>query len=679
MKVSAAWALGRAGLLAAILAAAAGPAFAGWMPAGPNSGRFYVLAAPSSRTTIYASSSTGAFWSSLDGGQTWKLAGTLPGGHGYLVAVDPVQANTVYAGDGRDLYKSTDGAVTWTFLTGAVSSAVIAPSAPQTMYSLTGAGVGAPIGVLRSADGGATWQQAGTLPVIFSQNGVSLAVSPVDAETVYVWGQGGFLASADGGVTWGEAFSPQTNVDVALAVVVSPLAPQTLWLNLSRPASESGGRVYRSDDGGATWSEADQGLPQGVGYLVVAPSGTLYASGGANPSTLTVSIFSSADRGASWQEDASLLLNGVLTTAAGTPDLLFLAGIQGLQISQNEGKTWTSPAQPPSAAAIDQVLAGPPAGGNLLYAVESTDGISQPPYSGLWESRDGGAGWSPLQPNDQFSPQLALDAQPGVLYSFSSALAPFVPTVSRDDGATWEPLPQPTSTSPPALQPLALATDPLLPGKLVELECGVVGSIFTGFSCTRFAVELTNTGGRGWRQLGTLPHAAGDGTSFPLVRFASGHAASPYLVLGDSLFALSSQGQGFEALPLRGPIVDLAVVPGIGAGPADLPTLFAAVSRPRVLWRSLDGGAHWSPASLGLPSGLLPVALAVDPDDPATLYLATQHQIFVSHDSAESWQPIATDGIAAVFPFSALAVTRNPGKAIFAGTNGGGLFVLALQ
>ena len=78
-------------------------------------------------------------------------------------------------------------------------------------------------------------------------------------------------------------------------------------------------------------------------------------------------------------------------------------------------------------------------------------------------------------------------------------------------------------------------------------------------------------------------------------------------------------------------IVDLAVDPQQPA------TVYAAAYTG--VWKSLDGGATWSPTGLsfvGSGSELL-LALAVDPHQPATVYAGTDIQIWVSHDGGSSW------------------------------------------
>jgi hypothetical protein len=365
------------------------------------------------------------------------------------------------------------------------------------------------------------------------------------------------------------------------------------------------------------------------------------------------------------------LLLSALTADPGTPDRLYLTSFlsPATLISQDQGKSWAAATRSPSGARVAQVLIGPAAGGSQVY-VSADGGPLGTSESSLWESPDGGGTWRLLAPNGHAIHRLALDAQPGVLYSINGTRFQPLPTsVSRDDGSTWQLYPTPTP-----LFAVTLAADPRRPGKAVGLD-GLLGDC--GFLCFRvtYSLELTNTDGRGWRLLG-----GGVEDTVPLVeplfvRLDPGHPAIAYAAIGSQLFA-PAPDHTLAALPLRGPLADLVVIPRAATGGG--PTLYAAVNRPRILWKSGDGGAHWIPASFGLPHNVEPVALAVDPADAATLYLATARQVFVSHDAAASWRALTDDGLPAGFSITALAVAPAPAHTLFAGTDGVGVVALPL-
>lgn len=130
--------------------------------------------APSSADLLYVAAKRDLL-ASKDGGKTWHtLTNALPG-QASALAVDPQNAQKLYAGiEAMGMFKSVDGGMTWnaintgmTITPGAresVSAIAIDPADPQTLYAARGVWIGTgrvdfyPIGLMSSRDGGATWQ-----------------------------------------------------------------------------------------------------------------------------------------------------------------------------------------------------------------------------------------------------------------------------------------------------------------------------------------------------------------------------------------------------------------------------------------------------------------------------------------------------------------------------------------
>ena len=108
----------------------------------------------------------------------------------------------------------------------------------------------------------------------------SLAVDPVSATTVYAGTDRGLKVSTDGGRTWRDLWSriyPTGNRASVFFVTVDARRPQTIYIS-----TEFDG-VFRTVDGGRTWSTANKGLgTYTVRQLAIDPhaSGTVYAATG---------------------------------------------------------------------------------------------------------------------------------------------------------------------------------------------------------------------------------------------------------------------------------------------------------------------------------------------------------------------------------------------------------------
>lgn len=177
---------------------------------------------------------------SRDGGQTWQDQdfGNLPGTDIHGFAAFPDQPDVWYANlAGRGLYRTENGQ-DWRFVSPATAGAMAlaaGPGEPPHLYALT-----MDAGLIVSDDG-KTWQRAGDAP---PAAGSGLHVHPVSGH-VYIAGPAGVARSEDKGASWTNLNLPEG----ALLVTADPQDETKLYT-----AGESGA-VYRSEDGGKTWSK----------------------------------------------------------------------------------------------------------------------------------------------------------------------------------------------------------------------------------------------------------------------------------------------------------------------------------------------------------------------------------------------------------------------------------------
>ena len=198
------------------------------------------------------------------------------------------------------------------------------------------------------------------------------------------------------------------------------------------------GGVWRTTDGGKTFSPVwPASYPQSMGAIAMAPDGTLYVgTGETNPGGGSITyggsgIYRSTDGGDSWTH---LGLSGSSTIGrividpvnprriyvAASGNLFIPGGQRGLYVSDDRGKTWRRLLAPPNQTTGATDVAVDPKNTKVIFAT-MWDHIRYPdvrqytgPGSGIWRSSDGGATWTELGPSNQLLPSNDANGRIGV-------------------------------------------------------------------------------------------------------------------------------------------------------------------------------------------------------------------------------------------------------------------------
>jgi photosystem II stability/assembly factor-like uncharacterized protein len=280
-------------------------------------------------------------------------------------------ANTAHAGVNVWTPLGPEGGEVW--------SIAINPMNPAIMYASTYFGR-----VYKSTNSGASWFSSSTSITGWTRD---IAVATSDPATVYVGtNSNGVYRSTDAGVTWAAVSATLPDTEIT-ALAIDPHTSSTVYLG-TRNGSTGGNtaRLYKSTNGGATWTNSSSGIPtgpDGAHALAIDPTSpsTLYAG------TYGGGIFKSTNAGSTWTAINTGLLTLVqyasdLAIDPVTPTVLYAAtSISGTLKSTNGGATWTTvqPDAYPWAVAIDPQV--PP----TVYAGAD---------SGLYKSTNGGATWA---------------------------------------------------------------------------------------------------------------------------------------------------------------------------------------------------------------------------------------------------------------------------------------------
>jgi photosystem II stability/assembly factor-like uncharacterized protein len=697
-----------------------------WRSIGPPRSGYVSAPAgiPGDSTTYYIGLPEGGVWKTTNAGTTWKpIFDEVHVASVGAVAVAPSDPKIVYVGTGdqsgwsftpgKGVYKSVDGGKTWTnvglpgsqYIGGIVvdprnaDNVLVAAQGPRAIgaggqagAAPGGGGAGrAPAnaderGVYRSADGGRTW--ARVLPTDGSSGASDVYMDYFDPQIVYAVLATGFgpaapqpvavpgagvYKSTDGGVTWqpiGGRGLPEGARTSAFAVS-SGTHGRRLYAVVGtgggRSGARAGGRaLYRSDDGGETWTLGTRQFASAGGKMYADPqnSDVIYITGTALYRSVDAGRHLAAFWGAPSGADPRFLWIDP------TNSKRLIVGVdQGVAISVDSGESWTpyyglvngqfyrvstdydfpyhvcGPQQDSGTACVasrsDFGEIRPydwyPAGGfengfliadpldkrymytqgwyHVMRRYDRTTGQTVVLYQPTAEDRFGGA------PPLVFSPQ-----DPRTLYMAAQHVL-----ASSDRGETWRVIspdlaaPAGAPAPPPPAGAAGGAGAPALGGSIQTLAASPVAAGLIWVGTSTGLIHLTRDGGKTWTNV-TPPN-----------------------------------------LPPAGINV-------IDASHASAATAYAALlsrdAHPHI-YRTSDYGASWQEISTGLDDGGTARVVREDPADPNLLYAGTVTSASVSFDRGDHWQSLQLN-----LPTTVVSDMTVHGSDLIVSTYGRGFWIL---
>ncbi|MFL5579320.1 MAG: WD40/YVTN/BNR-like repeat-containing protein, partial [Gemmatimonadaceae bacterium] len=345
---------------------------------------------PRTPSTFYVGLGTGGVMKTTDGGASFSAVfERQPVASVGAVAVAPSDPSVVWVGSGEPndrnssswgngVYRSTDGGGTWTNVglkaSRTIARIVVHPTDPKTAYVAAMGdlwGWSAERGCYRTTDAGATWARVLSAPAPLSDRvGCGdIAIDPSNPSVVYAalyarrrlpWAfeygpgategrdAGGIYKSTDGGATWKKLAGglPVQTGRIGLAVYAKN--PRVVYAvvqsdeggtqNIDMVRSRRGG-VFRSDDGGETWTRQSALDPRPFYFSQIrvdpANDQKVYVLGYA--------LHVSEDGGKSWREDRFKNVhpdNHALAIDPRQPERLLLGNDGGAYQSFNAGESW---------------------------------------------------------------------------------------------------------------------------------------------------------------------------------------------------------------------------------------------------------------------------------------------------------------------------------------------------
>lgn len=391
---------------------------------GPPTGGDSRIEVDPTTGALYAAALGGGVFKSTDGGANWSLPSIFVPRYYHIsdIQLDPVAPLTLFAlvttaagthGVYGTLYKSDDGAASWTGITAVaeVGRFSVSPTVSGSMIAATKDG-----GIFVSTNGGATWNDRSiTLPNPLPDPPIIHDVAAAGAQEFWVaphWGDGAVYHTTNGGQNWAPVSTVGSSTlpagSSAYELLVDPNYTDRVYLSYAGDAIESGNlNLSRTDNGGVSWT--DISLTQiwdSTRLLTLDPgSDTLYIAMGAL-------LYRSSNRGGTWNELIDFSGEPGVTPVdpvdiAVDPDhsnILYLP-TQGNGISKSidDGQTWSFTNEGLQAAetSLVSVFSDPP-GGMIANGGR-----------GAFRSYDWGETWEKLDLSEQGTQldEIAISAQ----------------------------------------------------------------------------------------------------------------------------------------------------------------------------------------------------------------------------------------------------------------------------
>jgi photosystem II stability/assembly factor-like uncharacterized protein len=690
-----------------------------WRLVGPfRGGRVVAVAGdPTKPLVFFFGAVNGGVWKTTNGGVTWRNVtdGKSDIASVGAVAVTPSDPNVIYVGTGEaklredltygtGVYRSTNGGESWQSLglkdTHQIGDVVVDPrDADRVFVAAMGHAFGpnAERGVFRTTDGGKTWKK-----VLFlndSTGAIDLTMDPTNPRIIFaaMWkfqrtpwsmnaggGRSGLWKTTDGGDTWKEiTFNPGIpNKPLGkIGISISPARPDRIYASIEAP--DSSGGIFRSDDGGDSWT-----LTSGDQKWSVRP--WYYSSVTADPLdentvyVMNLQVWRSVDGGRNfamvrvphgdthimWVDprDAKRLING---------------NDGGATISYDGGATWSSILNQPTAQFYHvttdnqwpyRILGAQQDNSTVSIASRSDDGsIGERDYFPVAGCENATIAVDPRDPNITY----------GGCYTGFLSRVDRTARQERDislwmanyDGIAAKDVPFRFQWTFPVL------ISPHDPRTLYVASQFVHRSTTEGASWEKISPDLSVHDPATLQRSGGPIHGDMTGTEWYATVYALAESPTTKGLLwagtDDGLIHLTRDGGGQWANVTPPGYGKFTRTAGIEPSRFDPGTASVAANRYQqddfkpYLWKTTDYGKTWTPIVAGIPTGAYTRSIREDPVRRGLLYAATEIGVYVSFDDGGRWEPLQLN-----LPRVAVRDLRVHGTDLIAATHGRSFWVI---
>ncbi|PLX03332.1 MAG: glycosyl hydrolase, partial [Marinilabiliales bacterium] len=517
------------------------------------------------------------------------------------VAFHPSNSNIIWVGaPAGGIWVSNDGGSSWStqsdlFTNLGISDIEFNPLDPDVIYVATGDGDGSntySYGILKTEDAGASWDAVFPLSIASGNTIRRILVNTSDPDIVLAATSAGIYVSVNAGITW---YNKQSGNFKDMEF--NPNSPNVVYASSYDYYGDAG--VYKSTDGGLSWTQLTNGLPlSGVGRIELAVT----------------------------EANSSM----VYALCANTDN-----GFYGLYRSYNSGGSWSLASSSPNI--LGHAEDGSEAGGQAYYdlALEVSSTNENILYSGgvnIWKSTNAGSSWSLnahwyggggaefVHADQHF---FAIHPISGDLYSCNDGGL----HITSDGGNNWIDL-----------------SDGMEITQFYRIACAETSSsIIMGGTQDNGSIKYT--GGNWYKILG------GDGMEC-MIDYNNSNVLYGTFYYG-SIQRSSNGGNSFDDITPYDAGDGAWVTPFV-MDPENSNTIYGGFKE---VYKTTNGGSSWNAISSNLTNGELLHSLAVAPSSSSVIYAATYDKIWKTSDGGLNWSEIS-DGLPSV-SISYIAVDDN--------------------
>ncbi len=630
--------------------------------------------------TYYMGTAGGGVWKTSDAGLTWENIsdGFFHATSIGAVTVAPSDPNVIYVGTGEacirgvmtshgdGVYKSTDAGKTWENIglesTSQISEIRVHPTNPDLVYVAAQGNPYGPSqdrGIYRSDDGGANWERVHFVNESSGANNLSMDVTNPRVLYAAFWdhdrdpwfvrsgGDGsGIWKSTDGGDSWSRLEKGLPKLMGKIGVSVSPANNQVVYAIVEAEGKEGG--LYRSNDGGSSWK-------QQTSERMLHTRSWYYMHVFAHPTNentvfvLNAPFMKSIDGGKTF---SNIMVphgdNHDLWINPDNPENMVSSDDGGATVTFNGGKSWTRQETQPTAqfyrVNADNRFPYWLYGGqqdNTTVAIPSrTDGFGITPYD--W-TRGVGGGEAAHVAFDPNNPK----------YLYSSNITGMIDEYNQETGKQ-------KAIKPWPIDDLGEPTDemkyrfnwnpPVIVSRhnpdVIYYGSNILHKSTTrGVSWDELSSDLTRNDPEKLGKTGgpITNEGAGGETYHTLMSIAeSPHDANVlYTGADDGFVHVTRDGGKNWANVSPGPE---GIINSIDVSPHDPATVYITMMRYKLsdfkpyIYKSTDYGSSWTQVQRDIPEGAYARVVREDPVRKDLLYAGTERGLYISFDGGAAWQ-----------------------------------------